>query len=151
MPASCCFTSSVCSTAWLLLNPPCSSPCFLLHLSSSSLSPSPASSLFTPGLYSGLFVYRSCFPASLLLLLLHLFLLFLLQPTPCSPAPSAPSITHSLLLTSPLLPSLCLSLPFSPLAHLSLSPCSSCHRAQCPPTRLTPLRTAVLSLFFFSL
>lgn len=70
-----------------------------------------------------------------------------------SPSPAAPSITHSLLLTSPSpchLLSVC-PCSVSPLAHLSLSPCAYCHHAQCPPTRLTPLFLAfcLLSLSFF--
>lgn len=68
-----------------------------------------------------------------------------------SPSPAAPSITHSLLLTSPCyLLSVC-PCSVSPLAHLSLSPCAYCHHAQCPPTRLTPLFLAfcLLSLSFF--
>lgn len=69
------------------------------------------------------------------------------------PSPAAPSITHSLLLTSPspcYLLSVC-PCSVSPLAHLSLSPCAYCHHAQCPPTRLTPLFLALclLSLSFF--
>lgn len=70
-----------------------------------------------------------------------------------SPSPAAPSITHSLLLTSPS-PCYFLSVcpcSVSPLAHLSLSPCAYCHHAQCPPTRLTPLFLAfcLLSPSFF--
>lgn len=63
----------------------------------------------------------------------------------CSPSPSAPSITHSLLLTSP---SLCYLLSVcpcsvSPLAHLSLSP--FCLLPPCPMST----HTSNTSLFFF--
>lgn len=95
----------------LLLTFCCSSLAFLLclHLLLWSLPLSPVSSLFTPGLYSWLVVRCFCFPKS------HLFL------HPPSPS-SAPSITHSLLLTSPCyLLSICPCI-ISPLAHLSLSP-----------------------------
>lgn len=95
----------------------------------------PVSSLFTPGLYSWLFVYCFCFFQSPVLPSLFL----------CSPSPSAPSITHSLLLTSP---SLCYLLSVcpcsvSPLAHLSLSP--FCLLPPCPMST----HTSNTSLFFF--
>lgn len=118
----------------LLLTFRSSSLAFLLclHLLLWSLPLSPVSSLFTPGLYSWRVVRCFCFPKS------RLF----------PPPPSiAPSITHSLLLTS-----LCYLLSIcpciiSPLAHLSLSPCAYCHRAQRPPTRLTPLFPSSFGVF----
>lgn len=120
----------------LLLTFCCSSLAFLLclHLLLWSLPLSPVPSLFTPGLYSWLVVRCFCFPKSRL---------FLYPPSPSS----APSITHSLLLTSPCyLLSICPCI-ISPLAHLSLSPCAYCHHAQRPPTRLTPLFPSSFSVF----
>lgn len=106
---------------------PCSSLSFHLHLSYLSTSPSPVPSLFTPGLYSWLFVSRFCFskvPSLPPFLPPFCAIYHSLSPSHLSLLPSLFLSLHCFSSGSPLIKPLCL-LPPCPVSthtsHTSLS------------------------------